>query len=104
MFYPIDDHLFRFHSREKGEWGKGSTIVKLSQFYAGTRSVSGNNSERKNIFHQLTGEEEEKRRLRRERNKVAASKCRERKKLKMEHLSQVMYDTPLISSVLQREI
>lgn len=50
-----------------------------------------------NIFHQLTEEEEEKRRLRRERNKVAASKCRERKKLKMERLSQVMYDTALIS-------
>ena len=48
-----------------------------------------------NIFHQLTEEEEEKRRLRRERNKVAASKCRERKKLKMERLSQVMYDTAL---------
>lgn len=42
----------------------------------------------KPTVEKLTKEEEEKRQQRRERNKVAAQKCREKKRIKMEHLSQ----------------
>lgn len=41
------------------------------------------------LFQQLTEEEEERRQQRRERNKLAAAKCREKKKVKMERLSKV---------------
>jgi len=39
-------------------------------------------------MEQLSAEEEEKRRLRRERNKIAAWKCRQRRKEHMEYLTQ----------------
>lgn len=44
------------------------------------------------LFQQLTKEEEERRQQRRERNKLAAAKCREKKKVKMERLSKVKID------------
>ena len=40
-------------------------------------------------FPQLTAEEEEKRKLRRERNKVAASKCRMKRKMQVKSLTKV---------------
>lgn len=53
---------------------------------------------------QLTKEDEEKRRQRRERNKVAAAKCRERKKMKVEHLSQEAENLKEENEVLTMDI
>jgi len=45
-------------------------------------------ADNKNTVEKLTEEEEERRQQRRERNKLAAAKCREKKKVKMERLSK----------------
>jgi len=61
-------------------------------------------ADNKPTIEKLTKEEEEKRRLRRERNKVAASKCRERRRLKMERLSREAEDLIEQNKVLTTDI
>ena len=48
-------------------------------------------------FHQLNGEEADRRRIRRERNKVAAAKCRQRR---VDH-TNILVDVSIIISNLE---
>ena len=53
------------------------------------KNVAAFNNELSCLMQKLTAEEKEKRRLRRERNKMAAYKCRLRRKEKLRQLDRV---------------
>eukprot|EP00794_Sanderia_malayensis_P020120 gene20120-22092_t len=56
------------------------------------------------VLSKLTPEEEERRRVRRERNKVAASKCRNKRKEHIRHLMKESEELECKNSNLQNEI
>ncbi|CAF1448160.1 unnamed protein product [Adineta ricciae] len=63
---------------------------------------------RRSKYEQLNGDDEEKRRVRRERNRIAATKCREKRegvlsKLELDHLHESQLHTRLLQNVSQLE-
>ncbi|XP_067877799.1 fos-related antigen 1-like [Heterodontus francisci] len=76
-------------------WRNGPTEVR-KQFNAEKREVL--------LFGRLSPEEEERKRLRRERNKVAAAKCRNRRRELTERLQEETDELEDVKSGLQKEI